>query len=350
MKKKKTTITDIANALSLTPSAVSKALSDHPRISDATKEAVREMAEKLNYQRNKIASALRKGQSMLVGVIIPAANINFFSSVVKGIEDTLNAAGYQVIISQSYDDPEKERINVQTLLTSQVDAIFASIANKTVDFEHFAKVRESGIPLILFDRVEESLGGSTVVIDDHQGAYQAVEHLIEQGCRRIAHLAGYHNVSLYQSRIEGYRNALQDAGLPINQEWIMESGLSLDDGRRCMEELLRHPQPPDGIFAAGDHAAAGAMQVLQERQIKIPEEVAVVGFSNEPFSSMIKPALSTVDQHSETMGRLAAQAFLQQLNAAEAFSLPPQKKILSPDLLIRASSLRKVTNQTHNRH
>lgn len=338
MKKKRTTITDIANALGLTPSAVSKALSDHPRISDATKEAVREMAEKLHYQRNKIASALRKGQSMLVGVIIPAANINFFSSVVKGIEDVLNREGYQVIISQSYDDPDKEQANVQALLTSQVDAIFASIANKTTHFEHFIRVRENGIPLILFDRVEESLAISNVVIDDHDGAFQATRHLIEQGCRHIAHLAGYHNVPLYRSRIEGYQHALQQAGLPIETDLIIESDLTLEDGRNAMTRLLNDVPRLDAIFAASDHAAAGAMQVLQEQGINIPHEVAVVGFSNEPFSSMIQPALSTVDQHSETMGQLAAQAFLSQLGPSEK---QPVQTVLTPKLIIRASSLRK---------
>jgi len=341
MKKKKTTITDIANVLGLTPSAVSKALSDHPRISDATKKAVREVAKKLNYQRNKIASALRKGQTMLVGIIIPAANINFFSSVVKGIEDVLNREGYQVIISQSYDDPEKEKENVRALLTSQVDAIFASIANKTTHFDHFVRVRESGIPLILFDRVEESLGVCTVIIDDHEGAHQATSHLIEQGCQRIAHLAGYHTVPLYQSRIQGYKDGLKEAGLPIDKELIIESDLTLEDGRKGMQKLLQLPSRPDAVFAASDHAAAGAIQVLQEQKINIPNEIAVVGFSNEPFSVMIQPTLSTVDQHSETMGQFAARTFLQQLNPSTNQSSSHKKTILTPKLLIRESSLLK---------
>lgn len=340
MKKKKTTITDIANALGLTPSAVSKALSDHPRISDATKEAVRAMAEKLDYQRNKIASALRKGQTMLVGVLIPAANINFFSSVVKGIEDAVNREGYQVIISQSYDDPEKERANVAALLTSQVDAIFASIANKTTNFDHFNRVRESGIPLILFDRVEESLPVSKVVIDDYQGAYQATRHLIEQGCRRIVHLAGYHNVPLYRARVEGCQAALEEAGLPIDPALIIESDLRLEDGRKVMQVLLEKGELPDGIFAASDHAAAGAMQTLQENGIRIPDQVAVVGFSNEPFSSMIHPPLSTIDQHSEEMGRLAAEAFLQQVKTPVETDSDRPMTVLAPRLVVRASSLR----------
>ncbi len=340
MKKKKTTITDIARALNLTPSAVSKALSDHPRISKATKRAVREMAEKLNYQRNKIASALRKGKSMLVGVIIPAANINFFSSVVKGIEDLLYQEGYQVIISQSYDDPAKEIANVNALLNSQVDAIFASIANKTIQFRHFERVKENGVPLILFDRVEERLNVNSVVIDDFQGAFQAVNHLLEQGFRRIAHLAGYRTASLYQARIKGYRAALTKAGLSFEANLVVESDLTLEDGRIAMEKLLAYSLRPDAVFASSDHAAAGAMQVLQERNIKIPEEIAVAGFSNEPFSSMIKPTLTTVDQHSETMGRLAAQAFLDQLNIPDSQPFISEKMVLKPRLIIRESSVR----------
>ena len=342
MKRKKTTIKDIANALNLTPSAVSKALNDHPRISKATKKAVKETAEKLNYQRNKLASALRKGQSMLVGVIIPAANINFFASVVKGIEDVLNQEGYQVIISQSYDDYEKEQKNVRALLNSQVDAVFASIGNKTIRYEHLARVKDQGIPLILFDRITDQLEVSSVVINDYQGSCRAVQHLIDQGCQRIAHIAGFKTVSVYGERIKGYRDTLLKNTFPVSDAQIIQCGLTVQDGKRVMEKLLLSPNPPDAVFVSSDYAAYGAMQFAFEQNLNVPNDLAIVGFSNDPFSSMIIPGLSTVDQHSEEMGKQAANLFLKQIKSPKL--LPPEKIVLPADLIVRPSSMRK-TNQ-----
>ncbi len=344
--KKKTTIQDIADALGITPSAVSKALNDHPRISDRTKKAVIEKAKQLNYQPNFLASALRSGKSKLLGVIVPAIDYAFFSSVVHGIEAVATKAGYNIIISQSNDSYEEEIASVNALIKTQADGVLASISNTTTSFEHFQRLLDNDIPLVLFDRISEQQQVSTVVIDDFQGAFHAVEHLIQQGCRRILHLAGYQRISLYQHRIAGYRAALQRYGLPFNERLIIESNLSLADGERIMRTQLRQAPLPEGIFAAGDHAALGAMHVLQEAGIAVPEQVAIIGFSNEPFTAFIRPALSTVDQQSIKIGELAAQLFLEQI-AKKREPFTPRHEVLQPQLVIRQSSLRRATEARH---
>jgi LacI family transcriptional regulator len=336
----KTTIQDIAKRLNTTAATVSRALNDHPRISKATKEAVKKMAFELNYQPNNIASALRSGKSKLIGVIVPTANRAFFSTVVRGIEEVAIQHNYRVIISQSYDDPKKEEETIDALFSARVDGIIASTGKKTLVFDHYRKVIEKGIPLILFDRGNPELKVSQVLIDDYQGAYQAVKHLIEQGCKRIAHFTSVNKISIYKDRLRGYTDALRDAGIDIQEELIIESDLQLEDGRICMEQLLALKQRPDAVFSSSDYGAMGAMQVLKENKINIPEEVALVGFSNEPFTSYTDPPLSSVDQTSISMGRITAKAFFDQLNADKS-DFTPQKTILSPQLIIRGSSQKK---------
>ncbi len=335
-RKKRTTIQDIARALDITPSAVSKALNDHPRISERTKKAVVEKARELNYQPNTLASALRSGRSHLLGVMVPRIDYSFFSSVVRGIEEAAYKAGYQVIICQSHDAEKTEMTNLETLVKSQVDGILISIANTTIHLDHLKDVIAKGIPLIFFDRVRTELGTSTVRIDDFLGARMAVEHLIGQGCRQIVHLAGFSRVELYQQRIQGYRDALVRAGLPVDENLILESDLSRESGFQRIHQFLTRGGRLDGIFAASDHAALGAMQVLQSKGLRIPEEVAVVGFSNESFSDFIYPPLTTVDQQSLQMGHLAAQLFLESLEK----NATTRNAILKPKLIVRASSLR----------
>ncbi|TYA74675.1 LacI family DNA-binding transcriptional regulator [Seonamhaeicola marinus] len=335
--KKKTTIKDIAEALGLTPSGVSKALNDHPRISDKTKADVKKMAKKLNYQPNHLATALRKGKSNLVGVIIPRNNSNFFSSVVENIEGVLNEKGYNVIISQSNESHKKECDCIDALLSAQVDGIIASMANETTNLKFYEKIKEKGTPLVLFDRGENDLNVDYICIDDYNSSHKVVEHLVNQGCERIAHIAGSSNIRIYKEREIGYRDALEKYNLPIEDELIVESTLRLEDGRRIMQELLELNERPDAVYASGDYAALGALQVLQENNIKVPEEIALIGFSNEPFTSFVSPSISTVNQHSEEMGKLAAETFLNRLeNSSEDVSL--NKITLNTELIIRDSS------------
>jgi LacI family transcriptional regulator len=340
MKNERVTIHDIAKKLNITASTVSRALKDHPRISTETKKAVLKAAQKLNYQPNHIAAALRNGRSNIIGVIVPTADRSFFSSVVRGIEEVANKSRYNVMICQTYDNYEKEVASIDTLLNARVDGIIASHGKETVDFEHYRKVKERGIPLIFFDRSNDELEISHVVIDDYLGAYKATEHLIQQGCKRIAHFTSTRKISIYRERVRGYRDALTENGIEFNESLVVESNLQLEDGRLSMEKLLRMRITPDGIFSASALGAVGAMQILKERSIKVPQQVAIVAFSNEAFASFTEPSLSTVDQHSLRIGNAAAEIFLEEVKLGSGKFIP-QKVVLKPELIIRDSSKRK---------
>lgn len=339
MQHYRTTIHDIAKQLGVSASTVSRALNDHPNISSDTKKKVNKIASKLNYRPNNIAAALRKGKSNIVGVIVPEINRNFFSSVIKGIEEMLNKDGYSVIICQTNDFLDKEKASLKSLLNLQVDGIIASYAKQTKSFEHYQEVVNSGIPLVLFDRSDDSLHVGSVIIDDYLGAFRATEHLITQGCKKIVHFCGPQNVSIYRERRRGYIEALQKYGLPVLDEYIYDSNLKYESGVEHAATLLSHASKPDGVFSASDFAAIGAMTTLKKRGIKIPEEIAFVGFSNEPFTSFIEPPLTTVDQFSNRMGEFAARIFLDYMNNPSGFI--PGKTVLMPELIERGSSLRK---------
>ncbi|GGA74133.1 LacI family transcriptional regulator [Flavobacterium palustre] len=336
--KKKSTIKDIAAVLGLTPSAVSKALNDHPRISEKTKIAVKEAAIQLDYQPNYLSSALRKGKSNLVGVIIPRVNSHFFSSVVENIEKVLNLNGYNIIMTQSNELYAKECQEIDTLLKIQVDGIIASMANETTNLEYYQKIK-SKTELVLFDRGEEELNVDYVGIDDYKSSHLVVDHLVSQNCNRIAHIAGFQHIRIYKERIRGYKDALEKWNLESKENWIIESNLRLEDGRRIMQQLLGSSERPDAVYVAGDIAALGALQVLLENNIKVPEEIALIGFSDEPFTSLTQPSISTVNQHSDQIGKLTAEAFLERMKNPKKKTI--NRIILEPELIIRQSSDKK---------
>lgn len=339
MNKGKTTIHDIAEKLNITASTVSRALKDHPRISDETKKAVLKVAQKLNYQPNHIAAALRNGKSNIIGIIVPTVDRSFFSSVIRGIEEIANTSQYNVMICQSYDIYKKEVATVEALLNARVDGIIASHAKETKDFSHFLKAKERGIPVILFDRYNNDLEVSQVVIDDYLGAYKATEHLIQQGCKRIAHFTSTLNISIFNERFRGYKEALINNGLKYDESFVVPSNLQAEDGRTSMLQLLKLKEIPDGIFSASALGVAGAMQVLKEKNIRVPDEVALVGFSNETFTMFTEPPITTVDQHSMRMGNAAAEIFLEEISS-DRQKFIPQKIVLKPELIVRQSSLR----------
>lgn len=338
-ENRKTTIHDIAQKLGITASTVSRALNNNPRISEATRKAVQKAAKQLNYQPNNIAAALRHGRSHIIGIIVPTADRTFFSSVVRGIEEIANGLGYKVIICQSYDNYEKEVQTIDALLSARVDGIIASIGKNTEEFSHFKRVQDKGLPLVLFDRTTDQLEVSQVMIDDYRGAYKVVEHLIQQGCRRIAHLTSPIKINIYKERLRGYADALKDHGIAFDEQLVVESNLQLEDGRNSMEKLLKLKKLPDAVFSASDYGAMGAMQVLKERSIKIPQEIALAGFSNEPFTSFTDPTLTTVDQFSILMGNITAELFFDELKSIGKKPMH-QKTVLKPELIIRQSSLK----------
>ena len=337
VKKKKSTIKDIANVLNISPAAVSKALHDDPRISKKTKKAVKQVAKNLNYQPNHLASALRKGKSNLVGVIVPRTNSNFFSSVIQNMEEVLNKAGYNIIITQSNESYKKECDSIDTLLFTQVDGIIASMANETVDLDYFEKIKSKDIPLILFDRGENDLNVDYIGINDYNSSHLIVNHLVEQGCKRIAHISGYKHTRIFNNRIRGYIDALEKHNLPLENELLLESSLTTEDGRNKMLQLLALKNRPDAVYVAGDYAALGALQVLNEKGIRIPNEMALVGFGNEPFASMVTPSITSIDQHSAEIGKQAAKVFLEHVEK-DVITQSLNKIILEAQLVVRDSS------------
>jgi LacI family transcriptional regulator len=339
----KITLMDIARELNITAATVSRALNNHPAIKESTKKTVRETAEKLKYQPNKIATSLRSGKSGIVGVIIPSAEINFFGSVVHGIEKIANENNYNVLIYQTNELYENEKRGVQTFLQSQVDGVLASISKETINLDHYNEIKKRGVPLVLFDRAVDTLGVSTVVVDDYAGAFAATKHLIMQGCRRIAHIGGQQHVSIFNQRLKGYIDALNVHTIPVNDDLILYGKVSIESGRDCMKKLLSLSVIPDAVFAVEDFTALGAMQVIKAAGKKIPEDITVISFANEPFGEYITPSLSTVNQQTVQMGEAAAKLFFEALRNTESTIFKPFKLVLQPELICRESTRKEYS-------
>ena len=331
---------DLARELGVSMTTISRALSDHHSIGPATKQAVLKLAKKLNYQPNRLAAALRKGKSKLLGVIVPYIEGRFFASVVHGIETAASKGGYSVIICQSNEDVAQERRNLDTLLSAQVAGILVSVSRTTVDFQHFDKVRRHGVPLVFFDRMRDGDNVNAVVLNDREGGYLATRHLLEQGCTRIAHLAGMQHLNIYKNRRQGYLDALLSFNIAPDDSLIIECDMTVEGGHESMAKLLELSTPPDAVFSAGDSAILGALQLLKSRGIRVPQDVALVGFSNEALTSVAEPMLTSVDQRCEEMGQAAFRLFTD-LVAAEGTSFTQRQVVLQPQLFVRASSLRK---------
>jgi LacI family transcriptional regulator len=332
-------MTDLAKALGLSASTISRALSDHGEISKATKQRVRQLAQEMNYLPNNLAAALRKGRSNTLGIIVPHINGYYFPAVMNGIEKIASRAGFKVMMCQSNEDVKRERQNIETLLAAQVEGILISISATTFDeVQHFEQVRQQGTPLVFFDRVPNLPGSTAVILDDKQGAYQAVKHLIEQGCQRIAHFAGPGHLNTSHNRYLGYREALQAHGLPFVEELVFQlPSLTQESGRAGMAQLLGLSSPPDSAFTAYAFPAVGALQVLQERGLRVPEDFGLACFSNEPFTTMTQPRLTAVDQRAEQMGETAVHLLLQLLKRTQQYT--PPHILLKPELMVRESSL-----------
>ena len=336
----KVTITDIARELNITAATVSRALNDHPAIKEATKKAVKEAAKKLNYQPNKLASSLRLGKSNIIGVIIPSAEINFFGSVVHGIEKVANENDYNVLIYQTNELYEYEKKGVQTFLRSQVDGVLASISKDTINLDHYLEIKKRGVPLILFDRVSDALDVSSVVVNDYVGAFEATRHLIKQGCRRIAHIGGQQHVTIFNQRLKGYIDALNVHNIPVNDDLIVYGKVSIESGKECMKKLLEEEDLPDAVFAVEDYTALGAMQAIKAAGKKIPEDIAIIGFANEAFGEYLTPSLSTVNQQTVYMGEEAARLFFDVIAKGDIYQHGARKIILQPELICRESSVK----------
>jgi DNA-binding LacI/PurR family transcriptional regulator len=336
----KTTIYDIAKALDITAATVSRALNNNPKISEITRKLVLETAAKMNYKQNRLAQSLRSGKSNNVGVIVPRIDSNFFASVIRGIEEELHPEGYHVIICQTNEEETRQSEKITTLLNAQVDGIIMSISNVSAENDHVIEtVVAKNVPLIFFDRKKEMQGVSSVTINDFEGGYLATKNLIEQGCKRIAHLTGDQSLEIFENRNKGYKKALLDSGLACNEDYVFQTKSNVDAGRQAVERLLSLNPQPDGIFSSSDFAALGAIQELRERGIKIPEDFCVFGFGNEPFTRFMELSISSVDQSPLEMGKMAAKVFLEQINNTDNIKIE-KKVVLTPTIHIRKSSSR----------
>lgn len=327
--------------LNTTEATVSRALNNHPRISTEKKDLVRQTAHRLNYRQNKIASSLRSGRSNTIGVIIPSAQMNFFGSVVFGIETEASLAGYSVLLYQSNEDPAYEKKALDTFVNARVDGIMASIAKHTFDFSHFKHIKSLKIPLVLFDRTVDSLAVPSVEINDYEGGFLSTEHLIGEGYQRIAHISGPAHLRIFQQRYLGYKAALAKYGLPFREEYVAAGDLCIEDGKKAMQQLLALKLKPDAVFAVEDFSALGAIKELKERGIAIPQQMGVVGFANEAFSEHISPSLSTVDQQTVKMGSEAFALLLDMMSGEATVVQTKTRRVLEAVPLFRESSCRK---------
>ena len=345
--KKKTTIYDIAQALNITAATVSRALNGNAKISEATRLLVTEMAKKMNYEQNKLAQALKSGKSYNVGVIVPRIDSSFFASVIRGIEEELYPKGYHVIICQTHDQEELEIGNINSLLNAQVDGILMSISNSKVEnYDTFNNLVKKNVPLIFFDRKKDMENVSSVTIDDFQGAYLATKHLIEQGGKRIAHLSNNRKLEIFKNRYLGYKQAILDSGLDFDESLVIETMSKVLEGRKATNKLLTMQNPPDAIFSASDFTALGAIQEIKSHGLRIPEDVSVAGFSNEPFTRFMELSITSVDQSPMEMGKITAQVFLEEVNNSK--KIKSQKQVvLTPELIVRQSSMKIPVNSLH---
>ena len=302
------TITDIAKALGVTPSTVSRALADSPRVKEETRLAVHRKAEEMGYRRNVVASNLRLGRSEIVGIIVPRINRAFFSSAISGAEAVLRAAGYSTIICQTNEDYEMEIRSLRSLGNNQVAGILMSHAISAPDGSH-VKEAAGDIPLVQFDRVYSEIPGAKVISDNFDGAYKATMHLVAAGYKRIGTIAGFVGAGIFADRLAGYRKALEDSGIQYDESIVFPESIVRETGHAAALQALACGC--DALYSAGDFSALGAVDALKEKGVRIPEDFGIVGTANEFFTSLMTPSLSSLEQHPFEMGEAAAQAFLE---------------------------------------
>ena len=340
-QKKRVTIYDIAEKLNIAASSVSRALNNNSNINAETRKLVQATAAELNYKHNSLASNLRKGQSKTIGVIVPRINQNFFSNVIAGIEEVSYKKGHNLIICQSNESREKEIQCVNMLINQHVDCIVISVSAEDGDYGHLQSIIDSGIQLIQFDRVANELETLKVINDTEHVSMEAVSHMIKQGYKRIALLEGPQNLDIFKQRKAGYLKAIKKHHMPVTDELIVENAWTKELGAEGTKRLLNLPEPPDAIFAStSDFSALGVLEVALAMGIKVPSELGICGYSNEAFTEITSPSITTIDQFSLDMGKTVAELYFNEIEKDE-LSRKPQTINIKPHLIIRASTSRK---------
>lgn len=336
--KKEITIYDIAKALNISPSTVSRGLKNHPHIRKETKKSIIAKAREMGYQQNKFASNLRQKHTNTIGVVVPKLDSYFMATVISGIEKITAQHGYGLIISQSQESWKKEISCISTLFNSRVDGLLVSLAFNTKNLEHFNVLLNKDIPVVFFDRVADCDGCLRVVIDNYKAGYEATSHLIEQGCKRIVHIGGNLLRNVYSERFNGYKQALADNKLEFDQVLVVISDMTGPAGTDTAKKILKMIPRPDGIFVSNDTTAVAAMVELERAGVMIPDDIAVVGFNNDPISQVIMPNLTTVDYPARQIGEIAATSLINKLKNSESANF--STLILKHNFICRQSSLR----------
>lgn len=338
---KDVTIYDLAEKLNISPATVSRGLADHPAISKKTKKKIFDLADKIGYRSNRFARNLRQQKTDTIGVVVPRLNSNFMSSVIAGVESVANENGYTLIISQSSEATVKEAASAKTFYNSRVDGLLVSLAYDTKGMDHFEAFFKKKLPVILFDRVLEHPLCTNILINNQKAAYDATKHLLEQGCKELVHITARSGLNVYADRLKGFKMALLEAGLPFSEEHnVVYNDLSQEAGAAAADLLLKRNPRPDGVFAANDSCAVGCMLALKGKGIRIPADMAFMGFNNDPVSWVIEPNLSTVNYSGYEMGQVAARNLINHLNGTAPID-KTNTIILRSEVILRQSSLKK---------
>ncbi len=333
---KRITIKDIARQLNISVSSVSRAFNDKYDINNETKELILKTAREMGYHPNPFAKKLIHKKSFNVGVVVPEFINAFFPEVILGIQDVLLTKNYQVLIMQSNESYEIELKNVKTLVDNMVDGLIISLSRETTNLEYYNNLVQKGYPLVFFNRINEDLPAFKVIFDDFKWSFFATEHLIKQGCKKIFHFSAYNHLSLARNRIKGYKKAMDKHNLPIENDWIIETGIYTEEGEKMMQKLIDKNIIPEGIFCATDMTALGAMLIIKKNNLKVPENIALVGFTETPFCPLVDPSLTSVSQPTFEIGQTAANLLLKQIESES--HLIPETVVLNGTMHIRESS------------
>ncbi|MEI9945759.1 MAG: LacI family DNA-binding transcriptional regulator [Chitinophagaceae bacterium] len=340
MKFEAVTIKDIAKALGLSTSTVSRALRDSYEISPETKKLVLEYAQKINYHPNPIALGLKERRTLSIGVIVSEIANSFFSQAIDGIESIAYKNGYNVIISQSRESSEREAINLNYLTSRSIDGMIVSLSAETTNFDNFKELYARGMPMVFFDRVADDINTHKVTVDNYKGAYDAVLHLLQNGYKQIAALTISEVLSISKERLAGYKAALADNGIKENESWIKycpHGGLIAEEVETAISELLSLKSKPDAILALNDKLTTGSLRVLKSKKMRVPENIGLIGFSNSDITELIDPPLSIIKQPAFEMGAIATSQLLQLIESKRPIT-EFETKMLAPQLIIRESS------------
>ncbi|HEY8969890.1 MAG TPA: LacI family DNA-binding transcriptional regulator [Puia sp.] len=343
MKFEAITIKDIARALNLSVSTVSKALRGSHEIGEETKQTVLKYAREHNYKPNPIAQSLKKGHSRSIGVIVCNIDNNFFSQAIDGIESIAQSKGYNVIITQSRESYEKEVSNSEHLSSRSVDGLIISLSAETKNIDHLKRLHEKGLPIVFFDRVTDEIPTHRIIADNFKGAYEATRHLLQQGCRKIAHVTSSDSLSITAERLAGYKQALLDAGRSVDERYIkfcLHGGMIREETYQALAELLQLPEKPDAIFTASDRLSTTTLSQLRTMQIPIPCEIALVGFTNSTSADIFNPSLTSVIQPALEMGQQATEMLLSLIESRRPVT-QFEKRVLETQLQIRDSSQKR---------